>query len=144
MAQRAIMVVSGVLGAALLASTTAIAQPGTALEANAPDGSTIDAQSKMALIATPHWLHVPTGDDLAANYPATAARQGISGIAMMRCTVTAAGLMSACELINEEPQGQGFGAATLRLAQLFKMAPKAVDGRSVEGATIIIPVRWRM
>lgn len=95
------------------------------------------------VIARPRWEGKPDGAVLERLYPAGAKQAGVSGRATVACVVTAAGAMSACEIVSEEPAGAGFGAATLALAPHFRMSPTTAEGRSVEGGRVRIPVVWR-
>ena len=61
----------------------------------------------------------------------------------MRCVVDVIGHLRDCEITEEHPAGQGFGAATLKAARYFRVKPATRDGHPVE-ATITIPMRWKM
>ena len=93
-------------------------------------------------IVAPDWSSRPSGADLARLYPAQAKAQGLGGVAVMQCGVTAAGTLSGCALLSETPKGAGFGAATLQMASLFQMKPKSVDGKPVAGGIVRIPVKY--
>ncbi|AZS19474.1 TonB family protein [Caulobacter sp. FWC26] len=84
----------------------------------------------------PDWLEIPSGDDMAAFYPARAARREISGKVTMVCTVKADGRLSDCRIAAEAPKGEGFGQAALRLAPKFRMIPPD-DLRSSAGEVTI-------
>jgi protein TonB len=90
------------------------------------------------------WVRKPTGDDLGRVYPREARDKGIPGWAKMRCKVTAKGTLTGCETVEEFPELMGFGPAVLRLAPKFQMSAKTPDGRSVEGASVEIPIRFQM
>lgn len=85
------------------------------------------------------WLRTPTSDEIAEAMPARARAAGVSGTATLRCLVNAAGALSQCAVVSEQPAGFDFGAAALRLSDSFRTAP-VVDGRSVDGATAMIPM----
>lgn len=88
----------------------------------------------------PDWLRQPTAEDVQSVLPVGA--RG-SGEARIRCRVAASGLLTDCAVVAETPAGQGFGAAALALAPRFQMRPRTVDGRPVDGDSVIVPIRWR-
>lgn len=103
-----------------------------------------DPQSATPLTATmaghhPSWVRRPSGTDLANLYPRGALERGISGHAVIECTVNADGMLDVCHVVSEDPPGQGFGDATLRLKSKFKMHD---DAGIAPGAKIMIPVSW--
>ncbi|HEY4028761.1 MAG TPA: energy transducer TonB [Caulobacteraceae bacterium] len=106
----------------------------------AVDGVTVTPSPK---IASPGWVRKPTGDDMGRYYPRKALIERLQARVVMKCMVTASGTLEACEILDENPSGQGFGPATLNLAHLFKMKDKTADGQSVEGAVVTLPISWR-
>lgn len=83
----------------------------------------------------------PSAEDMADAYPRDALRDEIQGRVVMACHLTAEGRLTACAVVEETPPGLGFGAATLKIAPLFRWAPTYGDGKSV-GGDVRIPVRW--
>jgi len=94
-------------------------------------------------VSTPHWVRRPDGDDLARVYPSRAYRSGVGGHVVMDCEVTAAGTLSGCKVRSEQPADFGFGDAALKLVPDFKMSPTTADGKSVAGASIVIPITFQ-
>ena len=100
--------------------------------------------AKPSVITEPDWLQRPAVQDMVRYYPAAAAAAHIEGQATLRCVVTEAGALSDCAVFDEEPKDQGFGAAALNLAPLFKMRPMTRNGVAVSGGKINIPVHFRL
>jgi protein TonB len=126
-------------------STNAIAPEGGAPAADtAPTSPPIpEATSALTgpqLITQPDWLRKPTGEDMARYYPDRAQRMSISGRSTVSCTVTEQGTLSACSVIEEEPNDAGFGEAALRMSRLFKMRPQTRDGQPASGGIVRIPI----
>jgi protein TonB len=96
-----------------------------------------------ARVYNPVWLSQPSDDELAQRYPARARRAGRRGAAQIECIVGAEGGLSACAVISEQPSGQGFGQAALKLAPRYQAAPRSAAGWPVAGYRVRVPVEWR-
>jgi TonB family protein len=101
-----------------------------------------DSPSSTAVVITePDWLRRPTGEELERFWPAQA--RGMSGRAVISCTVTVRGLLDDCSVTSEVPPGHGFGGAALLLAPSFLMRPLMKDGVPVGGAQVNIPISFK-
>jgi TonB family protein len=102
------------------------------------------APPKAPVVTNPDWLRRPTGDDIGKVYPQKAQRDLMPGAATIKCDVTEIGTLDACSVLSEAPPGYDFGAAALKMANLFKMKPRTIDGLPVGGATVVIPINFRV
>ena len=102
------------------------------------------APPRPSVITNPDWVSRPSGSDLARFYPPRAAEREIGGRVVLSCTVTESGSLSACSVQSEDPPGQGFGQASLRLTSRFRMRPQTRDGAPVGGARVTIPITWQL
>jgi len=81
---------------------------------------------------------------MANAFPDRALRGNISGSATLSCKVTTVGVVRDCVVLSETPSEYGFGAAAVRVSKNFKMKPRLVDGQAIEGATVKIPLTFRL
>lgn len=77
-------------------------------------------------------------------YPPLAAKLGLPGRALLSCTVDALGMLVDCQVPFVAPKGLGFDRAALDLAPHFRMRPKIIDGRPVDGGNVRIPLSFRL
>ena len=95
-----------------------------------------------SVIPKPDWAAKPTGQDVARHYPDRAARKGVSGWALISCRVDGRGRLTGCRVAAESPEGWEFGAATLALADKFRIRNTKGDTRALEGAKVRGPMAW--
>lgn len=81
---------------------------------------------------------------MARYYPDRAQRLEKEGKATLLCRVKANGTLEGCEIVSEEPADLGFGDAAIKLSRLFKMRPQTRDGAPVEGASVRIPLVFKL
>lgn len=96
-----------------------------------------------AVITNPRWIERPSGQDFADLYPRRAAQAEREGRVVLDCVVAANGRIS-CTVASEEPEGWGFGEASLRASRRFRIAPQLEDGRPSEGGRLRVPMRWQL
>lgn len=90
----------------------------------------------------PGWSRAPKPEDMVRAYPPEAARVSLAGSAILECTVSATGELTACVASGETPAGSGFGDASLAIASKFQMPTKAPSGASTAGRTVRFPIQW--
>lgn len=96
------------------------------------------------VIADPDWVRTPTVEELISTFPVAAIEKGASGEALIECHVAAGGALDSCFVLTERGGDYGFGAATVQLAQYFRMAPVSQSGAPVEGAVVRLPMVWKL
>lgn len=89
---------------------------------------------------TPQWVHAPSGDEMAAVYPAQA--EWKSGRAVLACRLSQTGRPTDCTVAEETPAGLGFGQAALKLAPLLRFTTRDASSKSLVGGTFRIPLAW--
>lgn len=89
------------------------------------------------------WEEQPSASDYARLYPREARRRGLSGYVTISCIVNDSYGLD-CEVANEEPYGVGFGDATLRIAEKFRIATHTDSGEPTRGGTVRRTIRWMM
>lgn len=112
--------------------------PMDALGSGAASGGGVSEQGP-PLITRPRWLNKPSGATVARFYPERALDRGRSGKVVLDCLVGLDGRL-ACAVASEEPERWGFGAAALRIAKEFRMAPQLEDGQPTAGGRVSVPI----
>lgn len=84
------------------------------------------------------WSHLPSADEMSRTYPEEAFNKGVRvGTATLNCKLTATGHLTSCSVAGEAPQGLGFGAAALVVADKF-----VAKDLSSPGTEVSIPITW--
>lgn len=93
-------------------------------------------------LTNPDWISRPSADQVEKAYPEAALREGVTGSATLSCQVTSAGGVVGCKVNVETPPGRGFGRAALGLTPHFRIRPGTDNGQPIEGASVLIPIRF--
>lgn len=94
------------------------------------------------LLKNPDWVHSVAADEVQQVFPPKAADAGLkTGRAVLDCVADAHGMMTACQVVSEDPAGMDFGPAALRVASVMGVNPWTDDGLPAEGAHVKFAVR---
>jgi TonB family protein len=94
-------------------------------------------------IYDPMWLKQVDATAQARLFPPAAAKAGVTtGVAKLACTVAHDGALKDCQVASETPQGLGFGETALAIAAVMQMNPWTTQGAPVDGARIVLPIRF--
>jgi TonB family protein len=77
------------------------------------------AQSYKVYSVAP-WTTVPTRADIARAFPAKVLADKTGGRVTQRCTISATGALSSCDVVAIQPRGMGFDAAARTLIKAFR------------------------
>ncbi|HEY8571657.1 TonB family protein [Phenylobacterium sp.] len=101
------------------------------------------ANAAAPLIGKPQWAALPGGEDIDRVAPQAARKAGVlKARVVLGCTVGAGGTLTDCKVKTEEPSGHGYDAATLALAQRFRLSVWSAEGLPTVGGQVNVPVRY--
>lgn len=113
---------------------TGLDGPGTGPWSNA-----WEAGLNRKIIPNMAWREAPAYADVAAAYPKKARTTGNGGRATLRCNIQEDGHLNACNVMVEEPAGQGFAAAAQTLVPKFLALTQYSDGTTTKGSLVQVP-----
>jgi hypothetical protein len=90
------------------------------------------------------WRLAPTAEEVARVHPDAAARQALEGRAVLACRLAKSGALQDCVVEQEEPSGEGFGKAALRLQTFYKAAVNKPQVRPLVDTIVQTPIQWRL
>ncbi|HEV2364496.1 MAG TPA: TonB family protein [Caulobacteraceae bacterium] len=94
-------------------------------------------------VTPPDWFEEPTPAEISKYYPPLALKEGLSGKAVLKCTVNISGALQDCSVISESPDGVGFGDAALGVTQFMQFKPMLRGGRPI-ASPVILPVIFQL
>lgn len=104
--------------------------------------ASIAQQGNSAMTFVPEFAAQPSSSDYIANYPQGALRRNTSGIAILCCDERDDRGLD-CAVSSEWPADQGFGAASVRTAQAYRLTPQShTDLVARPGVQVRLSVRW--
>lgn len=83
----------------------------------------------------------PTRSEIAALYPDRAMRRGIAGRARVECILATDGRLEDCLTAWEDPEGEGFGDATIALVE-GRRGSVVTEGGMVAGSALRMTLYW--
>lgn len=94
--------------------------------------------------AAPVWSQAATGADLSRFYPMQALRLGIEARVVATCRI-AEDLSLACVSFEiNPPEHTMFEDAAKRIVALYRASPKLKDGKDAAGATVRLPILFKI
>lgn len=82
----------------------------------------------------PPWSKAPSFADFVAAYPPGPKAQKVAGRVELDCPFLASGQLGRCDVVEEKPAGQGFGAAARKVAQSFVGPTQLSNGHTIAGS----------
>jgi TonB family protein len=107
--------------------------------------SPASVEGRAVAVKDPWWTTSVNPEKVLSVYPAQAAEAGVkSGRGVADCLVAPDGRLVDCKAAREKPDGMGFGASAVAVAQLMQMNPWSEKGRPVTGARVKLPIDFNL
>ncbi|MFZ5719004.1 MAG: energy transducer TonB [Pseudomonadota bacterium] len=101
------------------------------------------AKGETVTVKTPQWTALPTAAEMQALVPKQEGGPNEVRVTLV-CDVAAGGALTGCVVDREEPAGEGFGEAVLKLAPKFQTGLMSAEGMPTVGARVRLPVRFSL
>lgn len=88
------------------------------------------------------YTQTPSGQDFARYFPARALAENKDGRVTLDCIVQTDQSLK-CAVTSETPAEYGFGAATLSIANAFRVVA-VHEGAPTAGKRVLLPIFWRV
>lgn len=99
-----------------------------------------DHPSPKVTIAAPIWLERPTAAQVETARPPLATAFGLEGRVQLACTVAQLGIVDTCDVVEESPNGVGFGAAAQTLRGYFRLSSAMLQRDA--GDVVVAEIRF--
>jgi len=105
-------------------------------------GAAFAQQGGAPMVFVPEFAAQPSQADYISNYPPRALRENVSGIAVLCCDPREDRGLD-CAVSSEWPEARGFGEASLRATQAYRLTPPShADLVARPGVKVRLSVRW--
>lgn len=115
--------------------------PDTSLSMAAPTGVNVDIGLGGGFARDSDYIPVYVPQP---QFPRRAQSRGVSGYAVVQVTITPTGGVKDVVVVEEDPEGYGFGRAAERAADKLKYNPRVVDGVGVEVPGVLYKFTFRI
>ncbi len=88
------------------------------------------------------WARQLDWNDIRPYHPRRAWEKGLSGKASLTCYVRLNQRAYGCVATSEEPAGEGFGAAAVAMERRFRIKPRHVNGKPIDGGQVFFTVNF--
>jgi hypothetical protein len=100
---------------------------------------------RLRRLGEPRWITTIDPARVQALFPAEAAAKGLkTGRGSVSCGVGPDGALTDCQPGAAEPEGLGFSEAAMRVATVMRMNPWTDAGGPVDGARMVLPIRFNL
>lgn len=88
------------------------------------------------------WARQLDWNDIRPYHPRRAWEKGLSGKVSLTCYVRLNQRAYGCVATSEEPAGEGFAAAAVAMERRFRIKPRHVNGKPIDGGQVFFTVNF--